>query len=138
MGQSIESARSELTPAYAAVRTQWALVTALVAIAALGWVWTAHEMRGMDAGPWTSLGGLVWFLGVWVVMMAAMMFPSVAPTIALYTRMTKERSPLSPWLFAAGYLLMLDRRRARRLPRGHHHSSRCSGTACNGKTTVDT
>jgi predicted metal-binding membrane protein len=38
-------------------------------------------------------------------MMAAMMFPSVAPTIALYSRMTKARSPLSPLLFAAGYLL---------------------------------
>ena len=31
---------------------------------------------------------LGWFLGVWVVMMAAMMFPSVAPTVALYSRMT--------------------------------------------------
>jgi predicted metal-binding membrane protein len=34
-----------------------------------------------------------------------MMFPSVAPTVALYSRMTKQRSPLSPVLFAAGYLL---------------------------------
>ncbi len=59
----------------------------------------------MDAGPWTSLGSLGWFLGVWVVMMAAMMFPSVAPTVALYARVTKERSPLRPWLFAGGYLL---------------------------------
>jgi predicted metal-binding membrane protein len=59
----------------------------------------------MDAGPWTSLGSLAWFLGVWVVMMAAMMFPSVAPTIALYTRVTKDSSPLAPWLFAGGYLL---------------------------------
>jgi predicted metal-binding membrane protein len=38
-------------------------------------------------------------------MMAAMMFPSVAPTIALYTRVTKDSSPLAPWLFAGGYLL---------------------------------
>src|SRR4051794_35279244 len=105
MGTSVEPARSELAPAYSAARAQWALVAALIAVAALGWVWTAHQMQGMDAGPWTSLGGLVWFLGVWVVMMAAMMFPSVAPTIALYARMTRERSPLSPWVFAAGYLL---------------------------------
>src|SRR5918998_1814917 len=62
-------------------------------------------MRGMDQGPWSGLGGLGWFLGVWVVMMAAMMFPSVAPTIALYSRMTRQRSPLSPLLFAAGYLV---------------------------------
>jgi predicted metal-binding membrane protein len=37
-------------------------------------------------------------------MMAAMMFPSVAPTVALYSRMTREASPLSPLVFAAGYL----------------------------------
>ena len=59
----------------------------------------------MDGGPWTSLGALSWFVGVWIVMMAAMMFPSVAPTVALYSRMTKSRSPLAPILFTAGYLL---------------------------------
>jgi predicted metal-binding membrane protein len=62
-------------------------------------------MAGMDEGPWSGLGTLGWFLGVWVVMMAAMMFPSVAPTVALYSRLTRRRSPLSPLLFTAGYLL---------------------------------
>jgi predicted metal-binding membrane protein len=38
-------------------------------------------------------------------MMAAMMFPSVAPTVALYSRMTRSRAPLQPLVFAAGYLL---------------------------------
>jgi predicted metal-binding membrane protein len=94
-----------LSPAYAAVRARLGLVAALFVLAVLGWVWTAHEMTGMDAGPWTSLGGLGWFLGVWVVMMAAMMLPSVAPTIALYTRLTQKSSPLSPWMFVVGYLL---------------------------------
>jgi predicted metal-binding membrane protein len=87
------------------VRTRLGLVAALFLVAALGWVWSAHAMSGMDAGPWSGLGSLGWFLGTWVVMMAAMMLPSVAPTIALYTRLTKARTPLSPWLFAAGYLL---------------------------------
>jgi predicted metal-binding membrane protein len=59
----------------------------------------------MDNGPWSELGTAGWFLTVWVVMMAAMMFPSVAPTVALYSRMTKRRSPLSPLLFTAGYLV---------------------------------
>jgi predicted metal-binding membrane protein len=99
------SARTGLAPVYAAARARLGLVAALFAVAVIGWVWTTREMRGMDAGPWTSLGGLGWFLGVWVVMMAAMMFPSVAPTVALYSRLMKERSPLSPWLFAGGYLL---------------------------------
>jgi predicted metal-binding membrane protein len=94
-----------LAPLYAAMRARLALVALLFAAAALGWVWTAREMRGMDNGPWTGLGGLGWFVGVWLVMMAAMMFPSIAPTVALFSRMTKQRSPLSPFAFVAGYLL---------------------------------
>ncbi|MGY1660685.1 DUF2182 domain-containing protein [Geodermatophilus sp. SYSU D00705] len=94
-----------LAPAFAAVRARVGLVAVLFALAGVGWWWTVRQMRGMDDGPWTGLGTLGWFLGVWVVMMAAMMFPSVAPTVALYSRMTRQRSPLSPLLFTAGYLL---------------------------------
>ena len=92
-------------PRLVAVRARLGLVVALCAVAAVGWVWSAREMRGMDTGPWTGLGSLGWFLGVWLLMMTAMMFPSVAPTIALYTRVTKDSSPLAPWLFVGGYLL---------------------------------
>jgi predicted metal-binding membrane protein len=94
-----------LAPAFAAVRVRLGLVAALFVLAGVGWWWTARQMGGMDTGPWTDLGTLGWFLGVWVVMMAAMMFPSVAPTVALYSRMTRQRSPLSPLLFTAGYLV---------------------------------
>ena len=93
-----------LGPAFAAARARLGLIALLFALAGLGWWWTADQMRGMDDGPWTGLGTRSWFLTVWVVMMAAMMFPSVAPTVALYSRMTSARSPLSPLLFAAGYL----------------------------------
>lgn len=62
-------------------------------------------MSGMDNGPWTGLGAIGWFLGVWLVMMAAMMLPSVAPTIALYSVMARSRSLGLPLLFAAGYLV---------------------------------
>jgi predicted metal-binding membrane protein len=104
----VESTRASagvgLRPAFAATRTQLGLVVALVGLAAIGWWWTAEQMRGMDDGPWTALGTLGWFLTVWVVMMAAMMFPSVAPTIALYARMN-TRSRLAPVAFTAGYLI---------------------------------
>jgi len=33
------------------------------------------------------------------------MFPSVSPTVALYSRMTKARSPVAPLVFTSGYLL---------------------------------
>jgi predicted metal-binding membrane protein len=48
----------------------------------------------------------VWFVGVWVVMMAAMMFPSVAPTVALYSKLTRSRSLTAPLVFTSGYLLV--------------------------------
>jgi predicted metal-binding membrane protein len=62
-------------------------------------------MRGMDEGFATNPGTLGWFLGVWVVMMAAMMLPSVAPTVALYSSMTRSRAPLAPLVFASGYFV---------------------------------
>src|ERR1700755_2581752 len=97
--------RAALAPAFAAARSRLGLVALLFAVAGVGWWSTIDRMRGMDAGPWTGLGTLGWFLGAWVVMMAAMMFPSVAPTVALYSRMTRQRSRLAPVLFTAGYLV---------------------------------
>jgi predicted metal-binding membrane protein len=93
-----------LGPAFAAVRVRIGLVALLFVLAGIGWWWTASRMEGMDDGPWTALGALGWFVGVWVVMMAAMMFPSISPTVALYSRMMKTRSFASPLLFAGGYL----------------------------------
>ena len=93
-----------LTPAFAAVRTRLGLIALLLALAAAGWWWTVEVMKGMDGGPWTDLGTLAWFVGVWIVMMAAMMFPSVAPTVALYSHMTESRSPVAPLCFTSGYL----------------------------------
>ena len=94
-----------LAVAFAAARTRLGLIALLFGFAGIGWWWTADRMRGMDNGPWTNIGGLGWFLGVWVVMMAAMMFPSISPTIALYSRMTMARSAVAPLLFALGYLV---------------------------------
>ena len=91
-----------LSPAFAAMRATPGLAVALFGLAGLGWWWTTDRMRGMDNGPWSALGTASWFLAVWVVMMAAMMLPSVAPTVALYARMTKQRSPLL--LFALGVM----------------------------------
>jgi predicted metal-binding membrane protein len=97
--------RAGRAPAFAAVRTQLGLVGLLFVIAGLAWLSTADQMQEMDAGPWTELGALSWFVAVWVLMMAAMMFPSLAPTVALYARMTKGRSAAAPFAFTAGYLV---------------------------------
>ncbi|TML68180.1 MAG: DUF2182 domain-containing protein [Actinobacteria bacterium] len=84
--------------------------SALLLGAALAtWIVTVGRMRGMDAGPGTDLGGLGWYLGIWVTMMAAMMLPSVAPMVLLFDRVTSERArrelPYVPtWIFALAYL----------------------------------
>ncbi len=98
------AARSELSAAFLAARTRLALIALLVALAGVAWWSTAARMTGMDAGPGTDLGTLMWFLGAWVVMMAAMMFPSVAPTVALYSRMTRRSGLVRPLVFTGAYL----------------------------------
>ena len=81
-------------------RTQLALLGVLLALAVVAWLVTQDRMGGMESVPGMSLGGLGFFVTVWVVMMAAMMFPSVAPTVLMYDRLReghrargKERRP---------------------------------------------
>ena len=102
-----QTARREgLGEAFAAVRSRLGLVLLLLLLAGVAWWATANQMAGMSAAPGAELGALGWFVGVWVVMMAAMMFPSVAPTVALYARMTRQRSWNRPLLFTASYLVV--------------------------------
>ena len=105
MAVAQQAGRDGPLAALSAARSRLGLVIVLFALAGIGWWRTADQMRGMDHGPWTALGSLGWFVGVWVVMMAAMMLPSVAPTVALYSKMTRSRAPLAPLLFVSGYLL---------------------------------
>jgi predicted metal-binding membrane protein len=82
----------------------------LLAAALVCWILVIARMHGMDAGPATDLGGLGWYLGIWVTMMAAMMLPSVAPMALLFARVSRERSRrelpgAAPTpIFVAGYL----------------------------------
>jgi predicted metal-binding membrane protein len=103
---SRRAARGELGEAFAAGRARLGLVGLLFLLAALAWWSTADTMAGMDTGPGADLGTLGWFVGVWVVMMAAMMLPSVSPTVALYARMTRRRGVGRPLLFSTGYLVV--------------------------------
>jgi predicted metal-binding membrane protein len=91
---------------------QLGLIALLVVLAAVGWALTDDRMQGMDAGPGTDLGGLGWFVGVWVVMMAAMMFPSIWPMVLMYARIQegqRDRSAApargATTVFVAGYLV---------------------------------
>jgi predicted metal-binding membrane protein len=94
------------------VRIQVSLLVSLLAAAILAWVLTRNRMVGMDAGPGTDPGSLGFYVVSWVVMMSAMMFPSIAPmvlTFAFVQRRRRERGAVqgavSNWLFVAGYLI---------------------------------
>ena len=90
---------------------QLGLIGLLIALSILAWIITGDRMEGMDAGPGTDLGDLGWFVGVWVVMMAAMMFPSILPMVLMYSRIQRSRRDLGAAVafgtavFIGGYLV---------------------------------
>lgn len=102
---SVRSAASRLE------RAQVALLGALLVLAAVAWLVANERMASMASMPAMDLGGLGFYLTVWVVMMAAMMFPSVAPTVLMYDRLREGHRARgrgaardATALFVTGYL----------------------------------
>jgi predicted metal-binding membrane protein len=58
----------------------------LAAVAGVCWAMTVERTQGMGIGPGTYLGGLGWFVALWVTMMTAMMLPSLTPVAVASTR----------------------------------------------------
>ncbi len=58
-----------------------AALTATLGLAAASWMVAVRQMNGMDMGVATRLGSFAFFVGLWVVMMAAMMLPGAAPAV---------------------------------------------------------
>ncbi len=91
---------------------QFGLVGILLGLAAIAWVATGDRMAGMDAGPGTNLGTLGFYVTAWVVMMAAMMFPSIWPMVTMYSRIQEGKRARgrdvqlgTTAAFVGGYLL---------------------------------
>jgi predicted metal-binding membrane protein len=89
------------------------LIAVLLTLAAIAWLVTDERMAGMDMGPGTDPGALSFWLVSWVVMMAAMMFPSIAPMVLMHRRIQRGKrekghagDPAATPLFVAGYLLV--------------------------------
>jgi predicted metal-binding membrane protein len=92
---------------------QLGLIALLISLAGVAWAITDGTMEGMDMGPGSDLGSLSFYVGAWVVMMAAMMFPSISPMVRTYALVQRSRyarrglgAPTAAIVvFVAGYLL---------------------------------
>jgi predicted metal-binding membrane protein len=94
-------------------RAQLVLLGALLALAVVAWLVTNERMGAMESMPGMGLGALGFFVTVWVVMMVAMMFPAVAPTVLTYDRLREGHRARGEGavvdatpLFVAGYLVV--------------------------------
>ncbi|MGA9311002.1 MAG: DUF2182 domain-containing protein [Pseudonocardiaceae bacterium] len=83
----------------------------LLALAVVCWAVVVQQMGGEDGGPGADPGPLDLFTGMWTLMMAAMMLPSVWPTVLVYQRLQAARRErgnnavrMGPALLLVGYL----------------------------------
>jgi predicted metal-binding membrane protein len=101
-----------------------AALLVLLGFGGLAWFLTIRHARGnsmtsgmgrligqanmaMDVADPSSPMGLPLFIGMWVTMMGAMMFPAVAPMVIIYSRFSRLRNH-TRWgtpVFVGGYLL---------------------------------
>jgi len=104
---------------HALARQRWISAGTLALVAGLAW---AYLVSGIGAAPmpmqmgamimWEPWGAEDWLLTfvMWVVMMAAMMLPSVAPMVLLFVGLHQRQQTggaLGPtWSFLTGYLIV--------------------------------
>ena len=87
------------------------LIGSLLALALLAWLVSARLVGGMTMDGRYAFGNAASFLVVWVVMMAAMMLPSVWPAVIVHRRLLDPRSaggrvgPGRGAAFLVGYLI---------------------------------
>jgi predicted metal-binding membrane protein len=83
------------------------IIAALLLCAAAAWLITLMQAASMGMGGMAMVGAGL-FLVIWVVMMVAMMFPSVTPMVLAHAAIVRSRGGGSvPTVgFVAGYLLV--------------------------------
>ena len=91
-------------------RERLVLLAALGAVTALGWMYLlrhAGMMTAMESAPRDGID-FAMILAMWVVMMAAMMLPSVVPAVLVHSAVSRQLTDASearwrPAAFVAGY-----------------------------------
>jgi predicted metal-binding membrane protein len=94
-----------MTTATPSLRRLTPQAAALLLLAAVAWLVTVGR-AGTMAGMTGTMGfGLPAFVGMWALMMAAMMLPSVAPVASMYQRSVRSHRALRLAGFTTGYLI---------------------------------
>src|SRR5438552_4429740 len=91
-------------------RVPGATAAVLLLAAAVAWLVVVRQASGMTSAPGTMGFHLLGFLGLWTVMMAAMMLPAVTPVGAMYARLVERQATPARRVgrvggLVAGYLL---------------------------------
>src|SRR5437588_2878702 len=94
-------------------RERYLILGGLLILSALAWavlIWQSRMMSNQAMGLTMGMGALL-FIAIWIVMMIAMMFPTAAPMILMfskiYTGKRQQERPFVPtWVFVSAYLLV--------------------------------
>src|SRR5437588_2050348 len=94
-------------------RERYLILGGLLILSALAWMllmWQASMMSSQVMGLTMGMSSLL-FISIWIVMMVAMMFPTAAPMILMfskiYTSKRQQELPFVPtWVFVSAYLLV--------------------------------
>ena len=78
--QAVNSSRSTAVGTYVKPASTAGLIL-VIGLAAASWVFSVHQMNGMDMGSATRLGSFSSFAVLWIAMMAAMMLPGATPAV---------------------------------------------------------
>lgn len=86
--------------------TSVAIFSALVLLSAVAWIVTSAQAGAMAAMGGPTMMGAGVFLATWVVMMVAMMFPSIAPVTQAFAAISRLRGQgmAATVVFVLGYL----------------------------------
>ena len=87
-------------------RLSWRQIVLLLLIASAAWGWTVDNSLGMASMEGTAGSNFEGFIIMWLFMMTAMMLPSAAPFISLYSGMVSSNRLPRLFLFGAGYMLI--------------------------------
>ena len=94
-------------------RERYLILGGLLILSALAWVfliWQARMMSSQAMGLTMGMSALL-FIAIWIVMMVAMMFPTAAPMILMFSKIyiskRQQELPFVPtWVFVSAYLLV--------------------------------